>query len=553
VLLWSTGRKVSYLEVALGRIGKGFTPRPTPPCCPCVWAWTEESDEWYTYPRGKNPFPPCTVCSPDNPAAVDYSDPRALAAAMAELPDGNPMEGVEGGGPDSWILPAALAQGNMEPVLFLCGMFLPFFVCMFRAKFPTFTGSVQEMVTHFCGMGEPMRSTVFADYLATVKAHAENLKDNPEVGFRVGSATPAGPAGGPRAGGNGSLFKAHMPELSEFSGKGDRKIDLLHAIANWIDEARTSAQLAGLDPSTSVLWAVRFLRGPAQTWWRSRTPEQRQQCTSLDALQAGLIDGLHLHQPFTMLVEDFQSRTVHSFRSYEAFKAWLTRTVSAMHLFSEGRMWGEAQLVDRVKSMLLGSLYYEGVSLDTDTGAPPSTYDRAMVLLDKQHRLLLARGTPALQAWASDSIPLDPRLRGGKRPRTEPPRQQQQQQSQTSSQSRRPGSSGSGGAGPSGSGSGTGSGDHVDPVFLPAVQSKALSHSAAAMFTRFAAKLQISPADWLANWRKGSKSKNVCAACGQEGHWLNKEAPANGCPLIKAKGFDIHSFQGPKKGQGQGG
>lgn len=297
--------------------------------------------------------------------------------------------------------------------------------------------TAEQLLVQFLSMTPATVDLVMGDILSTLQAHAQRMREDFQVGFAsllraARNPTPQPQTHGEGSGGTGVKFKASLPKLDKFSGKGSTPIARLHNLA------KNVASLAGLCMQEVVQWSLQFLIGNALAWLLGL--QDRSTLRTFDVLMTAMAEALVGPHSFDLLVEDLQTKTIKSFTSFDAFKSWLLRTVNTMRVFASGRMWPDHVLVDRLIVMLMGTKYHEGVHKDPDTGFRPDTWLRALELLDARHTVLVnlgqAHGQVPLTADRAADFGYNPR----KKPKLNPPTKNKNKPS------------GSSGAGPSSSG-----------------------------------------------------------------------------------------------------
>jgi hypothetical protein len=198
------------------------------------------------------------------------------------------------------------------------------------------------------------------------------------------------PAPTPRAD-TGVQFKPSVPQPETF--KGTKPGDDTKAVCDitaWISAVQSICSLLNLTQARGVEYAVRFLRGDAQNWWLGWNA--RLSCVTFSQLRAGLTDRFVSTNPFEILCAELKRKNLEHFTTYDAFKAWLVQTVTAMKSYAEpGRMWPDTVLIDQLLLALRGTLYHETVVLDPETRTRPTTFEHALKLMDDRHRVLQAR------------------------------------------------------------------------------------------------------------------------------------------------------------------
>jgi hypothetical protein len=339
---------------------------------------------------------------------------------------------------------------------------------------------------------------------------------------------------------NAAISRARLPSLSDFSGVCFRKdaVKGLREAASWVRKAEQSAALSGLHGADAVAWATAHFSGAASDWWLSY--EGRVGCASFSSLLQAITARFVGADAFDLLAGNLMVQTLSSFPTYDAFKAWFSSTVAAMRVFaSEGRMWGDNVLVDRLVVAMIGTRYHEGVVLDPDTNARPTSLDRALLLLDKHHNLL--RGRRQEHGVERTILGEDP---AAKRLKTK------------GVGSGRPGGGGGGsGGGYGGPGPGKGAGGGQGGSHGKGRQDKAgtpgqrqqptgparpdafAGHKDAAqlraLVARIPAHCRPSDSEVLARWNAGrtgsdGRREQVCVVCGQAGHTISA------CPRMSA-------------------
>ena len=187
------------------------------------------------------------------------------------------------------------------------------------------------------------------------------------------------------------LFKPSVPTPDLFYGpKGGGETKAVWDIAAWISSVESIASLLRLTAERGVGYAARFLRGDAQSWWLGWNG--RDSCTTFEQLRAGLTARFVSADPFEVLCDELKRKTLVSFSTYDAFKAWWVQTVAAMRSYAEaGRMWPDTVLIDQLLLALRGTLYHETVVVDPESRVRPATLEHALRLMDDRHRVLQAR------------------------------------------------------------------------------------------------------------------------------------------------------------------
>lgn len=220
---------------------------------------------------------------------------------------------------------------------------------------------------------------------------------------------PNGESGSREAGGDNNTvrdrtFLPRLPPPEEFSGpSGGDRLSALRTVSKWLESIHALCQLSNLSEEKVVLFAAQLLRGPALLWWTSWS--EAPSCTTWSLFRIGLTTRFVGNDPFGLLCSHLEGLRLSKFSRYESFKASFVQTVASMREYApEGRMWPDMVLVDKLLIALRGSMYYEGVVLDPRTGARPSSFAEAIVLMEAQHDLLLNRDQ-ALGQKSNSEVP----------------------------------------------------------------------------------------------------------------------------------------------------
>jgi hypothetical protein len=149
--------------------------------------------------------------------------------------------------------------------------------------------------------------------------------------------------------------------------------------------------------------AAQHFEGFARSWWQSNGDAIK----TFPQLLMGLSVEFVGPNSFDLLVGDLRSRGMRSFSSFATFRSWFVQTVAAMRVFgaAKNRMWGDNVLVDSLVDYVLGTNYHEGVVIDPQTAARPTTLVCALEVLDERHRNLLSKLLAWGQVIASDGGP----------------------------------------------------------------------------------------------------------------------------------------------------
>jgi len=210
-------------------------------------------------------------------------------------------------------------------------------------------------------MDHGVRREVYGPQLDAMRHWVARMRQDTEVGIRLHTTREVSGHASPK-GGNHTGLKAQAPDLPTFSGNEHDRLQRVHALAVWIALARSAAELVGLTGALAIKWAASKFRGAAADWWNGYA--QQASIETFDQLLQAAALGMVGPDSFDVLVKDWTTRVMSSFKSYEQYRAWVVRTVSAMRTFGDGRMWGEVQLVDRLITQVAGTLYHEGVVVD---------------------------------------------------------------------------------------------------------------------------------------------------------------------------------------------
>jgi hypothetical protein len=344
-------------------------------------------------------LPPANA-APANAPPAPGADANAEADGGGQ--PGNGQDGTNAGQDDgdsgeALPLPEAVRTAQMSPeVLAFIKMIWPWAALIIEIAMRQSSGerglgmTASQLVSTFMLMAPGVSELLVGSVLDVLRRHVALMATDLSVGFRIAGRRSPDPSHG--TAGEGSRFKASLPPLEKFSGGGKDSLSKLHKLASWIASARSTSLLAGLAEAQAVQWALQYLSGVALQWFLGY--QNVHELVTFDILLHVMAADLVGPNAFDLLVADLQDKTLHKqhFATFEQFKAWLLRTVNTMRVFADGRMWPDYVLVDRLIVMLVHTKYHEGVSKDPETGRRPSTWSRALTLLDMRHNVLLNLG-----------------------------------------------------------------------------------------------------------------------------------------------------------------
>lgn len=377
------------------------------------------------YPGSLEHFQECWHDAMEDPMATDGPDPTTPSAGQTPTPASAPaLASVEAGDPVP--MPAALgmltapAAGGSQmaqeqvaaqqyvtwlPIIWHYAALMLELLLRAGGGAAVSAASGWELIHGFLTSSETVRLALVGNGESAVRTHLGRVRTDPEVGFKPAPAREQQPPAQPAAVARGSgHFKAPLKPPQPFAGEGAGRVQLLHSLSEWMARVRTGAALAGMSAAEATKWATAHLAGAAQRWWTGLSEPEQDTVSDLGKLQRWLALQI-TKEPFEALEEDLTNGSLRKHKSYEEYRAWLTRTHSSLSVYGDTdkqEVMTDRELISCVLRHVKGTRYAEDVAQDPSTKLRPTSWVQVLQLLDNRHAALRALD----QEWSSRSVPV---------------------------------------------------------------------------------------------------------------------------------------------------